>query len=163
SEVVRDVGDRAQLFGGEFAAVDADAHHQVLVLELMGLERRRAAAVDSGLALSVQAPPAETSVKIVLGDRGESALGVDVLDPFADIEAVVLGLFDLVFVQRFATVDLPLPIRLLRPLRSLGSLVTWGLVVRFHLSGHGHLQTLRGTSGKLRYKRIDCSTNSRLQ
>src|SRR5699024_8361252 len=163
SEVVRDVGDRAQLFGGEFAAVDADAHHQVLVLELMGLERRRAAAVDSGLALSVQAPPAETSVKIVLGDRGESALGVDVLDPFADIEAIVFGLIDLIFVQRFTTVDLPLAIGLLRPLWSPRGLVTWGLLVRFHLSGHGHLQTLRGTSGKSRYKRIDCSTNSFLR
>src|SRR5699024_9753521 len=162
-EVVRDVRDRPQLFGGEFAAVDADAHHQILVLELMGLEGRRATAVDSGFALSVQAPPAETSVKIIGGDRGESALGVDVLDPVADIEAVVLGLIDLIFVQRFTAVDLPLPIGLLRPLRSLGGLVTCGLLVRFHLSGHGHLQTLRGTSGTSRYKRIDCSTNSRLQ
>src|SRR5699024_5348186 len=162
-EVVRDIGDRAQLFGGQLAAVDADAHHQVLVLELMGLKCRRAAAVDSGLALSVQAPPAETSVKIILGDRGESALGVDVLDPFADIEAIVFGLIDLVFVQRFTTVDLPLAIGLLRPLRSPRGLVTWGLLVRFHLSGHGHLQTLRGTSGKSRYKRIDCSTNSFLR
>src|SRR5699024_746788 len=80
-----------------------------------------------------------------------------------DIEAIVLGLIDLVFVQRFTTVDLPLSIGLLRPIRSPRGRVTWGLLVRFHLSGHGHLQTLRGTSGKLRYKRIDCSTNSRLQ
>src|SRR5699024_9819315 len=99
-----------QLFGGEFAAVDADAHHQILVLELMGLEGRRAAAVDSGLTLSVQPPPAETSVKIIGGDRGESALGVDVLDLVTDIEAVVLGLIDLIFVLLFTTVDFPLSI-----------------------------------------------------
>src|SRR5699024_1294548 len=99
-EVVRDVGDRAQLFGGELAAVDAVAHHQGLVRELMGLKCGRAAAVDSGPALSVQTPPAATSVKIVLGDRGESALGVDVLDSFADIEASVFVLIYLIFVQR---------------------------------------------------------------
>src|SRR5699024_2883288 len=84
-DVVRGVRDRAQLFGGGVAGVHADADHQILVPELMGREGRRAAAVDSGLALSVQAPPAETSVKIIVGDRGESALGVDVLDPVTDI------------------------------------------------------------------------------
>src|SRR5699024_2343602 len=109
-EVVRDVRERAQLFGGEFAAVDADAHHQILVLELMGLEGRRAAAVDSGCALRVAAPPGGTCVKISGGDRGESALRADVLDPATDIEAVVLPLIDLIFVERFTAVDFPLSI-----------------------------------------------------
>src|SRR5699024_5829479 len=162
-EFVRDLGDRAQLLGGELAAVDADPEHEVLVLELMGLEGGCPAAVDAGFALSVQPPPAEAPVQIIGVDRGESALRVDGLDPVADVESVVFGLVDLVLVQRFMTVDLPLPIRLLRTSWSLSGPVTWCLLVRFHLSGHGHLQTLRGTSGKSRYKRIDCSTNSRLQ
>src|SRR5690606_18776061 len=60
AELRGDLGDDAQLLGGEAAAVDADAEHEVAVLELVRLERGCLPAVDPGLALGVQAPPAET-------------------------------------------------------------------------------------------------------
>ena len=46
--------DRAQLLEGEAAAVRSHAHHEVLVLELLRLERGGAAAVDPGLALRLE-------------------------------------------------------------------------------------------------------------
>src|SRR5699024_12812594 len=119
------VGDRARLRGGERAAVDADPEHEVLVFELMRFEGGCPAAVDARFALGVQPPPAEAPVQIIGVDRGESALRVDPLDPVADVESVVFGLIDLVLVQRFMTVDLPLPIRLLPTSWSPGGPCTW--------------------------------------
>ena len=100
AELGRDAGDDAQLLGGQLAAVDADAQHEVLVLELVRLEGRGAAAVDAGLALRVQAPHAEAAVQIGRVDRREAALRVDVLDALAHREAVVDLLPLLVAVER---------------------------------------------------------------
>ena len=110
-ELGRDVGDHPQLLGGERAAVDPHAEHEVLVLELVRLELGGAAAVDAGAALGVQPPPAQPSVQVVRADRRETLTAVDVLDPLAHVQAVVLGLEHLVGVQRLLPVDLPLPVR----------------------------------------------------
>jgi hypothetical protein len=56
---VRDLADHAQLVRGQLAAVDADAEHEVLVVELLRLQDRGLAAVDPGLALGVEPPPAQ--------------------------------------------------------------------------------------------------------
>ncbi len=159
-ELVGDVRDDPQLLGGELAAVDADAEHEVFVFELVRFEFRCAAAVDSGFALGVQAPPAEAAVQVVGGDRRESLLGIDGFDPGANVEAVVFGLVDLVFVQRFMAVDLPLPIGLLRAGRPLCGSFTCCFLVLFHLSGHCCLQTLRGTSDESRYMNAELLNNS---
>ena len=78
-----DLADDAQLLGGERAAVDPHAQHEVLVFELVRLERGGLAAVDPGLALGVQAPPAEAAVQVVAVDGVEALLGVDGLDTLA--------------------------------------------------------------------------------
>ena len=116
----RDAGDDAQLLGGQLAAVDADAQHEELVLELVRLEGRGAAAVDAGLALRVEAPHAEAAVQVGRVDRGEAALRVDLLDALADGEAVVDLLPLLVAVERSGAVDLPLAVRLGRRARRPG-------------------------------------------
>ena len=66
-ELGGDPADHAQLVGRELPAVDAHAQHEVLVLELVRLELGGAAAVDSGLALRVQAPPAEPAMQVGAG------------------------------------------------------------------------------------------------
>ena len=73
-EVDRDLADHAQLLAGQGTAVDADAQHEVLVVELVRLERRGLAAVDAGLALGVEAVPAEPAAQVARVDRGEAAV-----------------------------------------------------------------------------------------
>ena len=111
-EVHGNLADDAQLLGGERAAVDPDAEHEVLVFELVRLERCGLAAVDPGLALGVQAPPAEAAVQVLAGDGVEALLGVDGLDTLADVEAVVFLFPGFVGVQRGFAVHFPLPVRL---------------------------------------------------
>ena len=53
----------------------------------MRLELGGAPAVDPGLALGVQAPPAEAAVQVVVGDGVEALAGVDRLDALADGES----------------------------------------------------------------------------
>ena len=102
------LADDAGLLGGEGAAVHPDAEHEVLVLELVRLERGGLAAVDARLALGVEPPPAEPPVQVVAADRGEALLAVDVLDAGADVERVVLLLEPLVGVQRLGLAEGPL-------------------------------------------------------
>ena len=64
-----------------------------------------------GLALRVEAPPAEAAVQVGRVDRREAALGVDVLDALAHGEAAVVLLPLLVGVEGGGAVDLPLPVR----------------------------------------------------
>ena len=111
-EVDGDLADDAQLLGGEGAAVDADAQHEVLVFQLVRLERGGLAAVDPGLALGVETPPAEAAVQVGAVDRVEAMLRVDGLDTLADVEAVVLLFPGFVGVQRGGAVHFPLPVRL---------------------------------------------------
>ena len=119
-ELGGDAGDDPQLLGRELAAVDADAQHEELVLELVRLEARGAASVDPRLALGVQAPHAETPAQVGGIDRGEAALGVDVLDALADGQPVVDLLPLLIAVERGRAVDLPLAVRLGRRTRCAG-------------------------------------------
>ena len=97
-----DLGDGAQLLGAQRAAVAADAEHEVLVVELGGVEGGGLAAVDAGLALGVEPPPAHPAPQVLACDRGEPLLGVDLLDAGADVQAVVGLLELLVGVQRRA-------------------------------------------------------------
>src|ERR687897_1346471 len=60
----RDVGDDAQLVGAQLPAVDADPHHEVLVVELVGLEHGGASPRHSRTALGVDAPPAKTPPQV---------------------------------------------------------------------------------------------------
>ena len=70
-----DLGDRAQLGQVELAAVDADAEHEVLVVQLVRLQHGGAAAVDAGLALGVEAPPAEPAAQVLRVDARRSRGG----------------------------------------------------------------------------------------
>ena len=107
-EVGGDRAEDAQLLGAEQGAVDADAQHEVLVVELLRLQRAGLAAVEPGLALRVEAPPAEPAAQVAAVDGGEAALGVDVLDPRPHVERVVVLLGLLVRVQRLAVAERPL-------------------------------------------------------
>ncbi len=102
------VGDGAQLGDVELAAVDADAEHEVFVVQLVRLEDGGAAAVDAGLALGVEAEPAEPTTEILRVDARESAVRVDVLDTQARVQPVVVALHALVGVQRLAVTKCPL-------------------------------------------------------
>ncbi|SII87603.1 Uncharacterised protein [Mycobacteroides abscessus subsp. abscessus] len=147
-ELVGDVGDRAQLLGREPAAVDAHAEHEVLVLELVRLEGGGPPAVDARLALGVETPPAEAAVEVIGVDRREAGLRVDLFDPCTDVEAVVLGFEHLVAVERFAAVDLPLPVGLLRSRRGPVCAACGALL---HVCGHCHLPMLVRLLGQPRY------------
>ena len=61
-----------------------------------------------GLALGVEAPPAEPAAQVGGVDRGEAAVRVDVLDPGPDVERVVVLLGPLVGVERLAVAERPL-------------------------------------------------------
>jgi len=63
---------------------------KVLVVQLLRLEDRGLAAVDPGLALGVQAPPAHPAAQVVGVDRVEAPLGVDRLNARPHIETVVV-------------------------------------------------------------------------
>ena len=86
----RNLADDPQLLGGQRAAIDADAQHEVLVIELPRLERRGLAAVDAGSALGIQPVPAKATAEVIGIDGCESALGVDVLDACPDVERMVV-------------------------------------------------------------------------
>ena len=124
-ELGGDVGDGTQLLEVELSAVDAHSHHEVLGVELFGLEGRGLAAVDAFLALRVEAPPAEATAQVSAVDRGEAAVRVDVLDTGADVERVVVLLGLLVGVQRLAVAQRPLALAALGA-RSTGSGVGTG-------------------------------------
>src|SRR6185369_6519253 len=104
----RDVGDDPQLVVGQPAAVDADAQHEVAVVELLRLQHRGLAAVDAGPPLRVQPVPAEPAAQVSRVDGVEAVLGVDVDDPLADVEPVVVALVFLVLVERLAIAERPL-------------------------------------------------------
>ena len=108
AELDGDVRDGAQLLQAQRAAVAAHPEHEVLVVELVRLQRGGLAAVDAGLALRVEPPPAHTSAQVLGRDAREALAGVDVLDPLPDVERVVLLLEQLVAVQRFLLVERPL-------------------------------------------------------
>src|SRR5207244_9714600 len=65
-------------------------------------------AVDPGLALGVQAVPAETPTQVSGVDAGETAVRVDRLDARPHVERVVVLLVPLVGVERFAMPERPL-------------------------------------------------------
>ncbi len=60
---------------GQGAAVAADPQHEVLVLEHVGVLVTGPGAVVAGLALGVEAPPAETAAQVALVDGLEAPPG----------------------------------------------------------------------------------------
>ena len=117
-ELVAEVGEHPQLGQGEGATVEPHPQHEVLVGELGVVELRGAAAVDAGLALGVEPPPAEPAAEVLGRDGGEPLLGVDLLDALAHVEAAVLLLPRLVGVERLGAVDGPLTVGTAGPRRA---------------------------------------------
>ena len=107
-ELGGDAAERAQRRGGQRAAVAAHPQHEVLVLEHVGVVVTGPGAVVAGLALGVEAPPAETAAQVALVDALEAAVGVDVLDAGPHVERVVVLLGLLVGVERLAVAERPL-------------------------------------------------------
>ena len=96
------------LVGVEQLAVAAHPQHEELVVELLLLEHRGLAAVEAGRALGVEAHPPEPAAQVGRVDRGEAPLRVDVDDPGADVERVVVLLGLLVLVQGLVVAEGPL-------------------------------------------------------
>src|SRR5829696_600776 len=113
AELDRDLADDPQLFGGQCTTVDADSEHEVLVVELPRLQRRGLTTVDTGPALGVEAIPAKASAQVRRVDRSETALGVDVLDPLAHEQRIVVLLRLLILVEGLAIAERPLTLTLL--------------------------------------------------
>ena len=139
-EPAGDVADHVQLLAGELAAVDPDAEHEVTVVQLLGLQDRGLAAVDARLALRVQAEPAEPAAQVGRVDRVESPLGVDVDDPLADVQPVVVLLVFLVLVERLAVSERPLTFAA----RATGSALSGA---RWHAAGVLRLSGARARAG----------------
>ena len=59
-----EIPDHPQLLAGQGAAVDAHPEHEVLVVQLVRLQRGGLAAVDAGLALGVQPLPTEAAAQV---------------------------------------------------------------------------------------------------
>ena len=93
---------------GELPAVDAHPHHEVGVLELLGLQHGGLAAGDALGALGVEAHPAHPAAQVAGVDAVEAGLRVDVEDPLAHVEAVGVLLHPLVGVERLAVAERPL-------------------------------------------------------
>ncbi len=140
-ELLRDLADHPELLRGQPAAVDADAQHEVLVVQLLRLQDRGLAAVDPGLALGVQPPPAHPAAQVVRVDRVEPALGVDRLNACPHIETVVVLLELLVAVERGEVSGCPLTLTAVTAHLAAGRC---GCRV---LRGGGHGSTSSGTGG----------------
>jgi hypothetical protein len=104
----RHLGDGSQLSEIQPTSVDADAQHEVLVVELFGGERGRFAAVNAWFALGVEPPPAKTPTQVGWIDAGEAAMRIDGLDTAPDVQPIVVLLEPLVGVERFEMAEGPL-------------------------------------------------------
>ena len=104
----RDVPNRSQLFDGELPAGDADAHHEVTVVELLRLEQAGLAATDARAPLGVETHPPHPTAQVGAVDRVEAGLRVDVENPALDVQGVVVLLHPLVGVERLAHAERPL-------------------------------------------------------
>jgi hypothetical protein len=133
-EVDPDLTERAYGVRVEQRPVGADPHHEELVVELLLLEHRRLATVEAGSALGVETHPPEPATQVGGVDRGEAALGVDVEDPVADVERVVVLLGLLVLVERLGVAERPLTLGALGA-RDLGVCRRLGLEAQV---GHGN-------------------------
>jgi hypothetical protein len=107
TELLADLGHGPELFAGEGTTVHADPEHEVLVVELAGLQRGGLPAVDPRAALGVEPPPAHPATQVVAGDGREAVAGVVVENPLPDVEPVVGLLELLVVVQRRAVAVRP--------------------------------------------------------
>src|SRR3954464_5182808 len=108
AELRRDRRNGAQLGVGHPPTRDPDPQHEVLVIELFRLEDRGLAAVDAGTALGVEPPPAEPAAQVGAINAREAPYRVDVLDPLAHVEAVVVLLRPLVGIERLEVAERPL-------------------------------------------------------
>ena len=108
AEFGRDLAENAQLRRAQGAAVAAHPHHEVLGLEDVGVLVTRPCAVVALLTLGVEAHPAHPAAQILLVDAVEALLRVDVDDPRAHVQRVVVLLELLVRVERLAVAERPL-------------------------------------------------------
>ena len=114
AELGADAADDPQRVAGQLPAVDADPHHEVGVLELLGLQQGGLAAGDALGALGVEAHPAHPAAQVAGVDAVEAGLRVDVEDPLTDLEAVGVLLHPLVRVERLPVAERPLALAALR-------------------------------------------------
>ncbi len=110
SEPLARPGDRAELVARQPAAVDADPHHEELVLELLGFRRARPLTGDALLALRVEAVPSHPRAEVLLADRSEPARSEDPIDALAHVQAIVVLLDLLGRVERLVVAQPPLPL-----------------------------------------------------
>src|SRR5208282_5831352 len=128
-------------------SVDADPQHEVLVVELLGLQVAGFPAVNARPALGIQAEPAEAPAQVGRVDRVEAVLGVNVDNPVADVQPVVVLLELFVLVQRLTVAKCPLAVTAARAAAWLapgigkrGSRAVCGAARRWHVLrpfGHG--------------------------
>jgi hypothetical protein len=122
-----DQGQRPQLVVAQLAAVDPDAEHEILIVQLLRLQCPGLPAVDARPALRVQAVPAHPAAQVGRVDGAEAPLGVDVDDPLADIQPVIVLLGFLVLVQWLAVPESPLTLAFVAGWRHLARpFVSWG-------------------------------------
>ena len=92
----------------ELSARNPDPHHEVAVVELLGLEQPGLAATDAGAALGIEAHPAHPAAQVGAIDGVEPGLGVDVEDAAPHVQRVVVLLHAFVDVERLAHAEGPL-------------------------------------------------------
>ncbi len=153
-----DLADHSQLLGAQRATVDAHPHHEVRVVEFLGLQRAGAAAVDTGSALGVKPPPAKPAAQISRIDRIEASVSVDRLDPVPDVEPIVVFLGALVGVERLEMAQSPLAL-------PTAGLRRWRLAMLVRTSGAsvegapthrgGHDQVITQPSFRRTRRRLD--------
>ena len=92
------------------AAVEADAHHEVFVLQLGVFQFVGHLPAEILAALRVNPTPLHARCEVIGDDRVEPLVRVVLNNPLLDGEAGVFLLDGLVCVQRFAAVQGPLPV-----------------------------------------------------
>src|SRR5699024_1137509 len=122
--VARNLADDAQLLAADQSAVEADAHHAVVILQLLGTERGGSHTVGPRAALGIKTDPFEAGREVLLRDGVEALLRVGLANAVDDAEAGVFLLNLLVVVERSGAINEPLALRpglTLRPRSGGGS------------------------------------------
>src|SRR5699024_367779 len=122
--VARNLADDAQLLAADQSAVEADAHHEVVILQLLGTERGGSHTVEPRAAVGIKTDPCEAGREVLLRDGVEALLRVGLANAVDDAEAGVFLLNLLVVVERSGAINEPLALRpglTLRPRSGGGS------------------------------------------
>jgi len=110
-----------QLRAGQRPAVGPQPHHEVGVLELLGLQHGGLPAGDALGPLGVEPHPPHAAAQVARVDAPEAGVRVDVQDALADLEPVGVLLHPLVGVERLPVAQRPLALATLRPVARAGS------------------------------------------